>query len=423
MTGQLETAFRPLIPATVIIDSRNLAGQAAEVLGARRYPTVPGVEAALRMYGFAAHQVIAAVATRADGGAGTWLAREIRRNCDYAQRIEDAGGHVLRGYLREKFGRPEEKQVDVLCARAIASAAYAARHEGSPSRAIVLLSKDADLTPMSEFAHTLDVPVYFAAPSVVHNRNLDHWLLLGQAALAVMTEARGTVGHGLRDQIARLAFERWDRPYDWTVSGFATRQGREVVQLRNAAGVPGTVPLAEFGGCRPAPRSVHRLYPAGVDLGERNAEFPWVALARCAPAVRDPNLLKVKVVERIGPTLVSVDLPGGPRGVKVDVPVDNVAVGRAIVVYDDGYRARFVGGLEGVTSGASPLLTPLIAEITGFLPGTGVAKAVLADGRAVVARLPRGFRGGIGARYVTVAAGETRDGNPLYQAVSSPLVP
>ncbi|MEV6155635.1 hypothetical protein AB0L53_35380 [Nonomuraea sp. NPDC052129] len=424
-TASMEgSSFRTLIPATVIIDTRNLVGQAEEVLGKRRNPDVAGVRLALEWYGFAVQKVIVATGTRSQGSVApeSRLAKAIRDNCDYADRVRAAGGIVLEGYLRDRYGKPEEKQVDVLCARAIAEEAYAVRHGESSARAIVLLSKDSDLTPMFDFAHGLDVPVYAAAPSVVHNRELDYWLLLGQAAIATMTAARGLIGHGVRDTVAQFAFHGWDRCHEWTVTGTAKRNGRDVIKLRHPSGAQGSALPQEFGGRRPVRESRHPLYPVGVDLGERSIEFPMVALGRTAGAQCERSLVRAVLIERIGPTKAEVRLDFGPRCV-IDVPVDNMTIGRAVLVQADDRRARFVGGLQegGPTRADAGVLVPQVAEVTGGIPGSGVVKGLLTDGSPVVIRLPRSQRAGIGSRFVTVAAGATAEGLPLFQAISSRL--
>ncbi|MFE3449919.1 hypothetical protein ACFXJ8_13380 [Nonomuraea sp. NPDC059194] len=412
------------VPAVVIIDTRNLVGQAKSVLGVARNPTVPGVCSALALYGFDVRKVIAATGTRSQGNVapGSPLESMLAANCDYAAQIRVAGGVVVEGYLRDRYGKAEEKQVDVLCARAIAEEAYAVRHGSSQARAVVLLSMDSDLTPMFEFAQSLGVPVFAAASSAVHNRDLAHWLLLGQAALATMTGAVGLTGHGMRDRVARAAFERWSQPLMWKVKGRAKRNNRDVVRLRHSSGMQGTAIVEEFGGRWPAVGSTHSLYPAGVDLGERSNEFPLVMLTRAAATGRHPDLVRAMVVERVGPTkaLVRLDIGGCA---KIEIPVDNTGIGRRILVHVDGPQVRLVGGLEPgePTSGRSAVLAPVIAEVTGGMPKTGATKAVLADGSPVSLRLPLRQPASVGTRYAAVSAGMLRGGFPLYQAVSSPL--
>lgn len=412
------------IPASVIIDSRNLAGQAKEVLGKPRYPSVAGVREALAAYGFAVEKVIAAVATRSQGNAARSprVSKALQINCDFAERIRADGGVVAEGYLRDDYGPMEEKQVDVLCARAIADEAYAVRHAASPARAIVLLSKDADLIPMFSFAHDLGVPVYAAASSTVHDRRLDHWLLLGQAALCTMTGMRGMVGHGLRDRVAEFALRRWDRHYSWTVVGTVHRSGVELVRLLHSCGVQGIASLAEFGGRAPAHGSVHALYPAGIDAGEWRRELPELALVAVPPTRPSPELTTAVVIGRIGPTRAEIRLANGVIE-RLEIPVDNMCIGREILVHCTRRSVRLVGGLDAPTPGASPLLTPTLVEVTGIVPGTGAAKGLLPDGSTVLVRLPRNDRGGIGSRYVAMAAGSMPDGFPLVQAISSRLVP
>ncbi|WP_406673811.1 hypothetical protein WBK31_35090 [Nonomuraea sp. N2-4H] len=108
---------------------------------------------------------------------------------------------------------------------------------------------------------------------------------------------------------------------------------------------------------------------------------------------------------------------------RLEIPVDNMCIGREILVHCTRRSVRLVGGLDAPTPGASPLLTPTLVEVTGIVPGTGAAKGLLPDGSTVLVRLPRNDRGGIGSRYVAMAAGSMPDGFPLVQAISSWLVP
>lgn len=416
--------FHTPIPAVVIIDTRNVVGQAKSMLGVARNPEVSGVREALALYGFDVRKVIAATGTRSQGSVAPRSALEsmLRANRDYAEQVRAGGGSVLEGYLRDRYGKAEEKQVDVLCARAIAEEAYAVRHGSSPARALVLLSRDSDLTPMFDFAQSLGVPVFAGASSVVHNWDLDHWFLLGQSALAEMTGVVGLTGHGMCDRVARVAFERWGQPLVWKINGRAKRNNRDVVRLRHSSGMQGSATLGEFGGRWPAVGSTHSLYPAGVDLGERSNEFPLVALSRVVAGGCHPDLVRAVVVERIGPAKALVRLEIGGCA-KVEIPVDNMGLGRPLLVQVDGHQARFVGGLEPgePTSRRAGELMPVIADVAGVMPGTGATKAMLPDGSPVALRLPLRQPASAGTSYVAVPAGTLRDGFPLYQAISSPL--
>ncbi|MEO3859934.1 hypothetical protein [Acrocarpospora sp. B8E8] len=411
-----------LIPAVAIIDSRNLAGQAEEVLGARRYPGVSGVRQALELYGFAVGKVIAAVGTRASGSSSR-LSAALTLNQDFAARFRNEGGEILEGYLRDSYNKMEEKQVDVLCARAIADEAYASRHEASPSKAIVLISKDSDLTPMFSFAKRLGVPVYAAATSGVDRRGDIDWILLGEAAIRIMTAARGSWGHDVRDQVSALAFLQWGKPYRWSVTGVVRRKGQDVVKLRHRTGIYGSALIQEFGGIKPAKATKHDLYPIGVDLGERGREFPLVMLSKSGVGGCASNLREAVVAERVSPTQVTLRLNDGDKLFRVEATIDNMHLNRRVLVQREGSdTVRWVGGLEPCATyptEGDPTM-PTIVEIAS-LTGTPLAIARRADGTTMPIRLPRGEVGRVGSRYVGIAAGlDQRLGSHLI-AISSSL--
>lgn len=419
MTGQVGSGLL----AVAVVDSRNAVGQVEEVLGVRRYPDVAGLKAGLALYGFNVSKVVAVVATRSSGTHSERLKRALDLNVEYATRIRAAGGLVLDGYLRDSYGKMEEKQVDVLCARAIADEAYAANTGSSSAEAIVVVSKDNDLSPMFDFAAELGIRTFAAAPSAVDNRSPYDWLLLSEMAIRLMTTASGLIGHAARDEVAAYAFERWNRSYKWKIVGSIRRNSVEKIKVIHASGLYGVVDRAEFPSGLPARGGIVELYPIGVDLGERGREFPLLDLSLRPAQVVNANLMVASVTGRPNATQVWVKISESGASHKIAAPVDNLHIGRKVLVRQDQAEVRLVGGLEPCSpppSGISSSMAPIVVEI-GETSTNAYAEVTCPDGSRGLLRLPRGHEAKIGARYAALVLDPQGSPGPLLMAVSSRL--
>ncbi|WP_250287195.1 MULTISPECIES: hypothetical protein [unclassified Frankia] len=327
----------PCLPVVVIVDAQNVRGQAREVLGSPRLPTVPGIRTALQPFGFDAVEIYVGIGTRAAGSNSQALHREIGKNLEYARSITKDGGRILNGALRDNSSGGlrnfEEKLVDVLCGIQVARSAYAIRHEGHPARAIVILSKDMDLDPAAHFSEHLAVPVVTAATSVINNRPGIRWLLLGEQEMLSMVGRDGQYcGSSRRNEIAEYAWKRYGRNYDWQVLNPERRHGRVDVLLRHASGVAGLASSRLFGNRQPPRGQVVRLHPTGVDLGERGKDFPLLELGVDGMASPCSTLRTATVTARISPTTAEACFPGSTDPINIDIPRDGILVGATLLV-------------------------------------------------------------------------------------------
>src|SRR5712691_10177627 len=140
--------------------------------------------------------------------------------------------------------------------------------------AIVVLSKDIDLTPAVDYAVSMSVPIFTGAQDVVQHRPYPY-LLLGPQAYAEMT-SRSEVGngHGLREQLVRVLHDQ--QPLRWRV-----RDARSGPLLRHSSGLTAVpahgVPVGARG-------TVETLYPVDVTWDERIlGSFPVLVCARTQP--------------------------------------------------------------------------------------------------------------------------------------------
>jgi hypothetical protein len=152
------------IPCAVVVDSRNVRGQSRKTFGHSRETEVSGIGAALYDYGLTPVEVQVGIATRTSTKSPSGRLQDaIGRNVRYRDRMTKKGARVLEGHLVERKGELEEKQVDVLCAIAVADIADRIGTHSCQAQCIVVLSEDMDLIPAYEFATARGVPVVRAA--------------------------------------------------------------------------------------------------------------------------------------------------------------------------------------------------------------------------------------------------------------------
>ena len=142
-----------LTPCAVVVDSRNLVGQAARLFGIPSNFTLNGLRQALAGFGLEPIEVRVGMATRVlQDKCSNHVTRMCEKNQTQASRLTADGAKVLHGYLAERGGDVEEKQVDVLCAVAVADLAERIVVGASQARCIVCISEDMDLMPAYDFA-------------------------------------------------------------------------------------------------------------------------------------------------------------------------------------------------------------------------------------------------------------------------------
>jgi hypothetical protein len=210
-----------LTPCAVVVDSRNIRGQAGKMFGWPRQANVDGIRRALIQYGFDVIDVVFGVATRsADNAPSQHLASSLSTNRAYRDRLIADGAGVLEGYLVERKGRAEEKQVDVLCAVKVCDLADRIATNLHKAKCIVVLSEDMDLMPAYEFARERGVPAYAAAFDTIYQRDDQReWLILSEPAMAAAVSPQGRYfGSELRSKLALIATSSEDpKPLTWTV--------------------------------------------------------------------------------------------------------------------------------------------------------------------------------------------------------------
>ena len=229
-----------LTPCAVIVDSRNVRGQARKMFGWARNPTVAGVRSAMAEYGLDAVDIRVGVATRSSAARPSQrLADSLKTNRAYRDELTAAGAQVLEGYLVERGSTGiEEKQVDVLCAVSVCELADGIFSGKHPAKCIVLLSEDMDLMPAYDFARSRSVLTYAAAYDTIYRRdNQRDWLILTESAMSRLVEPRSrSVGSAVRAKIAGIVTATQHTPIRWAVNSPA---GGGKYLMRCTLGAPG----------------------------------------------------------------------------------------------------------------------------------------------------------------------------------------
>jgi hypothetical protein len=425
-----------MIPVVVVVDSRNVHGQAGEVLGRKLRPSVEGVVAALRSYGLDAVSVCVGLALVQDGRQPLSDAMTAAQSANAAYAAQVSGhslGQVLAGRLVERFGDREEKLVDVLCAVQVCRAAYDISQGRSAARAIVVVSKDIDISPSYTFAAELGVPVYAFASSVVHTRP-GSWLLGSEDTFTTMcsgpsvpaTSAIGLVGQALRTELVSMLgggtggvrqLEPWRAIYS------ERRRNVNYVVLRHGNGVDAVIPEADLPGWQP--NRTYDLAVVAADFGDRGGLFPRACLSMTPQEVSD-DVKVVTVDQWMEATRVRVS--GGGKRI-IDVAPGTLMPGDSVLVQLLPRDARpqrpmrLIGPLSLVARPAD------WGEQTAVRVVRVVGKTRMGDATAVmdgsttrsVLKLPRGHAPVAGTRYAAVLIDVLRSGQPLLMAVSSQL--
>lgn len=264
-----------LVPCAVVVDSRNLIGQAGRLFGTPTNFTIPGIRSALATYGFDPVEVRVGTATRVlQDKCSERVTRMRQKNQEAAERLEADGAKILHGYLVERGGAVEEKQVDVMCAVAIADLAERILVKASAAQCIVSLSEDMDLMPAYDFAHARDVPVFAAAIDTVHVRTEQRaWMLLDEEAIDLACPSSSRYrGMKLRAWIARIALESVQVAGVWTI-GFRTAGGSYEMSRNNGARGVWSNP----DGLRSGQKVT--LYATGVLADATTRRFPYLLLS------------------------------------------------------------------------------------------------------------------------------------------------
>lgn len=316
-----------LVPCAVVVDSRNLIGQSARLFGAPSNFTIPGIRRALEAYGFDPVEVRVGTATRVlQEKCSERVNRMRQKNEDAAKRLESDGATILHGYLVERGGTVEEKQVDVLCAVAIADLAERILVKASAAQCIVSLSEDMDLMPAYDFAHARDVPVFAAAIDTVHVRSEQRaWMLLDEEAIDLSCPSSGRYrGMKLRAWIARIALESVQVAGVWTV-GFRLSDGTYEMSRNNGARGFWLNP----DSVRPGQKAT--LYATGVVADASTRRFPYLQLSEVPSKGPFANVETGTVQFWVAQNRVKIALSSG-QNVTVGAPAGSLLPAQEVAV-------------------------------------------------------------------------------------------
>lgn len=359
-----------LVPCAVVVDSRNMRGQASKMFGWARQVSVAGVKAALALYGLDAVDITFGVATRSSHPSpSAELARNLATNAAYRDQLIADGASVLEGHLVQRKARPEEKQVDVLCAVKVCDLADRIATNLHPAKCIVVLSEDMDLMPAYEFARERGVPAYAAAFDTIYRRDDQRdWIILTEPAMAALVSPLGRyTGSVLRGKLAVIATSgSQPAAMKWTVHA-PLGDGRYL--MRGNLGAPGL-----WSPGRPM-RSKDKvtLYARGVVIREDGGRFPHLELVEDQPAAGPlPEVAEGVVAYWQTPTSLKVDLGGGQMATVRATPGTLLPSQKVAVLQrpKDGDDATYLIGALG----DRPV-------IQGWSLGSAIATAVVTNDR------------------------------------------
>lgn len=429
MSSEPVPFLKRAIDAAVVVDSRNLRGQYADVFGQPRRSSVAGIKMMLAAYGFNVTDVWVGVATDGKSNGSPYLTKSLKENRDYAADVvSDPDGHVLEGRLKEQTTRNgkvlEEKLVDVLCAIQVARLAHEIKDK-TRSGVIVVLSEDMDLIPAYAFAQDLGVTVFAASNDIVDARSQhSKWLLLTQAGLG---DAAGRAfgrdqGRELRRTMAKLLIA----PAPVEISAKVGPPCRDGVLVNHNSGARGFWKASS----RPSYGTAIKLFVTGVDW--EDVDFPRLLVDTKAPAGALQGL-QVGTVKAIPtPTRVSVSLPGGMLKKLDGGSPGSLLPGMSVLVHEvviQGQKAwRLVGALDArpASPGWSDPTRPLVvrAVSTSTTAGARVRAKILTTGQEVTLQPPTEDRVQTGDEYAAVPIAHTPVGDDTHVtaiAVSSRL--
>lgn len=336
------------VPCVVVVDSRNVRGQGRKVFGHGRETPVSGVRAGLLRYGLDASEIIVGVGTRTSRSSpSARLSEALQKNQAFAHRLVGGGATVLEGHLVERSGVVEEKQVDVLCALAVADAADRIARGVSQCRCIVVLSEDMDLMPAIEFAERRGVPTYAAAYDTVHLRpSQKEWLLLHEGALKDICDPPGR-DHGsvLRAKLASIAANAANAPaLTWKVVAPRMDDGRAMLSSNFGAN----------GLWKPS-RKLQRgdrlnLYIDGMDIDPHGGRFPFATLSDAKPTAMSSDLDLADVLFWMEPTQVKIRVRGSQHDATLRAAPGSLMPGDEVLVRRERKSGNLAHYLVGPTS-------------------------------------------------------------------------
>ena len=429
-----DTKTTPVVPAVVVVDSRNVWGAARRQFGTGKRVVVEGVREALRPYGFEAIEVFVGIATTTTARSPSLrLTSDLALNNKYAATVNASPlGHALIGRLVERRGNLQEKLVDVLCAMQIARSAHEIAAGQSPATAIIVVSEDMDLIPAYQFAQDLHVPIYAAAAATVDTRFDSSWLLLGESALRMSCErtAGRLYGQRLRQEICSWLTAQTPRPLSFTVRSWSAKGSR--LRLAHSSGAIGVWhdPPEQTDHTVGA---THDLQVVGLEHSGSERDFPIVTLDRQPTSWPPPSLLTATVREWDSPTQVVVIPPTGPTQV-LSTTIGSLLPGDRVLIHERRATARqevwqLVGRLEQSepTLGWRDPTVPSLARVSTEATSTGqrVRATLLAPAATVTLQPPGCDIAHLGDVYAVVPIGHVLvDHGPaqlLTIAVSSKL--
>lgn len=355
-----------LTPCIVVVDSRNIRGQSRKVFGHSRETHVPGLRRGLAMYGFDVIETIFGLATRTSTNhPSDRLQKALASNARYAARLTQDGAQVLEGNLVQRGGELEEKQVDVLCALAVADASDRIAKGETHARCVVVLSEDMDLMPAFDFATTRKVKAYAAAYDTVYHRPQQRdWLVLHEHAMKEICDPPGRFyGTALRAKLAAMLTSQNPSKLNWRVTTPAMNDGRAI--LTNNAGANGLwVPDRTL-----ARGDRVELFAVDVEMDPHGKRFPFVLLETTAPAAPPAAVEAAEVLYWSSPTMLKARLASGVGASLRAVP-GSLLPGDKITVFSTrraGNRAHYLVGathLNAPPSGWSATTRQAVAVIT-----------------------------------------------------------
>ncbi len=355
------------VTAAVVVDSRNVFHQSGDAIGFRACPSVDGIRRALRQYGYdvVAVHVGLALARASDRAK---LAKQHALNEAYRDRVVAEGGEPLLGELHHKPGDTiEEKMVDSACCVRITRYVEEISSGRATVDAIVVLSKDIDLTPAVDYAMASKVPIAVGALDVVHHRGHPYMLLGPSAYAAMAANPNLQTGHEYRELVACAL--RDGTPLRWRVGGSRTHP-----RLQHNAGI---IAVPESGTSLPAVGQYVYLTPVDVLWDEKKilGSFPILVCGtvRRATKARDT----ATVLRRTAPMSVELQLSDSSVG-REQYMLGGVIRGDKVLVHRE--TGRIVGRLisDNARSFDPDLVDAL--RVTSVLPNGG-ALAVNSQGK------------------------------------------
>lgn len=424
MTGPV-TFQKKRVPAVVVVDSRNVHGQAKDLFGTGRHVNVAGVIDMFTDFGFAVEDVWVAIATQGDQQGSRWLRDALAANANFAAAIvSDPRGHVLEGRLVERGKHTEEKLVDVLCAIQIARLAYEI-HDKNREGVILVMSEDMDLIPAYEFAAELGVTVYACSNDTVDTRaKFSGWCILPESSLekAVGRPWGRESGSSLRRFIANTLQRPNVVSLRFKVSNYNSNTAE--VRLMHNSGAKAVWRNAPTGAYQRG--DPHTLYVTGCEF--ENCAFPILTVDSVAPPAWPLADCRVgEVIDWRTAGRVTIRFAGGVNKA-LEAPSGTLLPGMKVLALrrstgqQDAWR--YVGPIEQRASspGWSNPPEPVVVRVTstGGSAGALVRAVILASGQVVTLQPPAEVRAQVGMEFAAIPASHTEmsGGLPHVRTVS-----